>query len=45
MAKYFTKRKSSSIPFEEIERAIELILNEKIINYKYDREIEKIILT
>src|SRR5690606_13709506 len=32
------------VPFEEIEKAIELILNEQIVNYKYDRRIEKIIL-
>lgn len=32
------------VPFEEIERAIELFLNSQITNYKYDRNIEKIIL-
>jgi hypothetical protein len=42
--KRFTPREWFVVPFEEIERAIELILNEQIVNYKYDREIEKIIL-
>lgn len=32
------------VPFEEIERAIELILNEQIVNYRYDKGIEKIVL-
>lgn len=32
------------VPIEEIEKAIELILNEKIVNYKYDSEIERIVL-
>jgi hypothetical protein len=42
--KRITPREWFVVPFEEIERAIELILNEQILNYKYDREIEKIIL-
>ena len=42
--KRITPREWFVVPFEEIERAIELILNEQIVNYKYDREIEKIIL-
>lgn len=42
--KRITPREWFVIPFEEIEKAIELILNEQIINYKYDRAIEKIIL-
>jgi hypothetical protein len=42
--KRITPREWFVVPFVEIERAIELILNEQIVNYKYDREIEKIIL-
>lgn len=42
--KRITPREWFVVPFEEIERAIELILNEQIVNYRYDREIEKIIL-
>jgi len=42
--KRITPREWFVVPVEEIERAIELILNEQIVNYKYDREIEKIIL-
>lgn len=42
--KRITPREWFVVPFEEIERAIHLILNEQIVNYKYDREIEKIIL-
>lgn len=42
--KRITPREWFVVPFEEIERAIELILNEQIVNYKYDRAIEKIIL-
>lgn len=42
--KRITPREWFVVPFEEIERAIELILNEQIVNYKYDREIEKIVL-
>lgn len=30
-------------PFEEIDKAIELILTEKIIDYKYDKELERIV--
>lgn len=41
--KRITPREWFVVPFEEIERAIELILNEQIVNYKYDREIQKII--
>lgn len=32
------------VPFEVIEEAIQLILNESIVNYKYDSETKKIIL-
>lgn len=32
------------VPFEEIEKAIELIMNEQIVNCKYNHEIEKIVL-
>jgi hypothetical protein len=39
-----TPREWFIVPFKEIERAIELILNEQIVDYKYDREIEKIVL-
>lgn len=42
--KRITPREWFVVPFEEIERAIELILNEQIVNYKYDREVKKIIL-
>lgn len=42
--KRITPREWFVVPYEEIERAIELILNEQIVNYKYDKEIEKIIL-
>lgn len=42
--KRITPREWFVVPFEEIERAIELILNEQIINYKYSRELEKIVL-
>lgn len=42
--KRITPREWFVVPFEEIERAIKLILNEQIVNYKYDRLIEKIIL-
>lgn len=42
--KRITPREWFVVPFEEIERAIELILNEEIINYKYDKGIEKIVL-
>jgi hypothetical protein len=42
--KRITPREWFVVPFEEIERAIELILKEQIVNYKYDREIEKIVL-
>ena len=31
-------------PFEEIDRAIELILSEKIVYYRYDSEIQRIVL-
>lgn len=42
--KRITPREWFVVPFEEIERAIELIINEQIVNYKYDRGIEKIVL-
>lgn len=42
--KRITPREWFVVPFEEIERAIQLILNEQIIYYKYDMEIQKIIL-
>lgn len=42
--KRITPREWFLVPLEEIERAIELILTEQIVNYKYDREMEKIIL-
>jgi hypothetical protein len=42
--KRITPREWFVVPFEEIERAIELILKEQIVNYKYDRAIEKIVL-
>lgn len=31
------------VPLQEIERAIELILNEQIANYKYDKNVDKIV--
>lgn len=42
--KRITPREWFVVPFEEIEKAIELILNEQIVNYKYDKDVEKIIL-
>ena len=42
--KRITPREWFVVPFEEIERAIELILNEQIVNYKYDKDNEKIVL-
>jgi hypothetical protein len=42
--KRITPREWFVVPFEEIEQAIELILKEQIIDYKYDRAIEKIVL-
>lgn len=42
--KRITPREWFVAPLEEIERAIDLILNEQIIYYKYDREAETIIL-
>ena len=42
--KRITPREWFVVPFEEIERSIELILNEEIMNYKYDRAIGKIVL-
>ncbi len=42
--KRITPREWFVVPFEEIEKAIELILNEQITNYRYDRGIEKIVL-
>lgn len=41
--KRITPREWFVVPFEEIEKAIELILNEQIINYKYDNLNSKII--
>lgn len=42
--KRITPREWFVIPFEEIEKAIKLILTEQIVNYKYDKEIGKIVL-
>jgi hypothetical protein len=42
--KRITPREWFVVPLEEIERAIELILSGQIINYKYDKSIEKIVL-
>ncbi len=42
--KRITPREWFVVPFEEIERAIKLILEEQIVNYRYDRESERIIL-
>ena len=42
--KRITPREWFVVPFEEIERAIELILSEQIINYKYDMATEQIVL-
>lgn len=42
--KRITPREWFVVPFEEIEKAIELILNEQIVNYKYDGKIERIVL-
>lgn len=42
--KRITPREWFVVPLEEIERAIELILKEQIVNYKYHRELEKIVL-
>jgi hypothetical protein len=39
-----TPREWFVVPFEEIESAIELILNEQIVHYKYDKKTEKIAL-
>jgi hypothetical protein len=41
--KRVTPREWFVVPFEEIERAIKLILNEEIINYKYDKESKRIV--
>ncbi len=41
--KRITPREWFVVPFTEIERAIELILNEQIVHYKYDRKIEGIV--
>lgn len=40
--KRITPREWFIVPFEVIEKAIELILNEQIVNYKYDRKTGKI---
>lgn len=42
--KRITPREWFVVPFEEIERAIELILSEQIVNYKYDAQNEQIVL-
>jgi len=42
--KRITPREWFVVPFEEIERGIGLILNEQIVNYKYDKGAEKIVL-
>jgi hypothetical protein len=42
--KRITPREWFVVPFEEIEKAIELILNEQIVNYKYYKELRKIVL-
>ncbi len=42
--KRITPREWFVVPFEEIEKAINLILREQILNYKYDKKIEKIVL-
>lgn len=42
--KRITPREWFVVPFEEIELAIKLILTEQIVNYKYDRGIQKIVL-
>ena len=42
--KRITPREWFVVPFEVIEKAIELILNEQVVNYKYDRELETIVL-
>lgn len=42
--KRITPREWFVVPLEEIEKAIELILKEQIVNYKYDRKIERIVL-
>jgi len=41
--KRITPREWFVVPFAEIEKAIELILNEQIMHYKYDKDLEKII--
>jgi hypothetical protein len=42
--KRITPREWFVVPFEIIDQAISLILNESIINYKYDKEQQKIVL-
>lgn len=42
--KRITPREWFVVPFEEIELAIKLILTEQIVNYKYDRGMQKIVL-
>jgi len=41
--KRITPREWFVVPFSEIEKAITLILNEQIVNYKFDKQLEKII--
>ena len=42
--KRVTPREWFVVPLNEIEKAIKLIINEQIVNYKYDKTIEKIML-
>lgn len=42
--KRITPREWFVVPFDEIEKAIKLILTEQIVNYKYDMETKKIVL-
>lgn len=39
-----TPREWFVAPFEEIEKAIEFIINEQIVNYRYDKELERVVL-
>lgn len=42
--KRITPREWFVVPFAEIEKAIELILKEQIVNYKYDKDAKRIVL-
>ncbi|UXE66709.1 MAG: GIY-YIG nuclease family protein [Chryseotalea sp. WA131a] len=42
--KRITPREWFVVPFDEIEKAIELILNEQIVNYRYDKDLKKIVV-